>query len=224
VSTFAVGAAGDLTAAFDLPLGANACPVDAIVAPGGVVFVADAIAETIAPLAFDATTGSLVPLGAAVASPGVQALALDAKGRLLVAMSSASPGSISAFTVSAGGSLAAVGAPLATGPHAAMDIELGPDGETFYIVTAASTLLTVVADAQGNLHATRTTPTPAASFPCALAVDASGEFFYFADFADDEVSVLAAGAGGSLSPGPNVPVKPSHTGSTTEPYWVVTAP
>lgn len=223
VQLFAVGLVGDLALVADCALGASAYPFDVAVSPADpFAYVAD-VSGTIAPLALDETKGTLAPVGSPVASPNVQELAFDGSGRYLVALSSASPGLIQCFSASATGTLAPVGGAFGTGPHAAIDIELGPDGETFYVATANASLVTVSVDAAGNLTRRAVTPVPSPGFPNAVAVDASGRFLYFADFADDRISVLTAGASGLVA-GANVPVAPRTAGNPTNPYWVVTAP
>ncbi len=223
VELLAVGPAGDLVPQADCSLGASAYPFDVAVSPADpFAYVAD-VAGTIAPLLLDEKAGTLTAVGAPVASPDVQELAFDGSGRYLVALSSASPGSIQCFSASATGTLAPLGSALGTGPHSAIDIELGPDGKTFYVATANSSLVTVSIDAAGDLTQKAVTAVTSTGFPNAVAVDVSGKFFYFADFAFDQISVLTTGTTG-LVPGANVPVAPRTAGNASSPYWVVTAP
>lgn len=223
VRSFAIGAAGDLAPVDRFALGPTANPVDVVVHPTSrFAFVADGISETITVLAIDPATGKLGAVGGPVPCPGVAALALEARGAFLVAMTSFSPGSIEVFAIDSSGAITPRGAPLSTGPHSAMAIEAAPDGKTFHVVTANSSLVTVLLDAQGGLTTASVTPVPAYGFPGALALDASGKFVYTANFAGDDLSVLSIGASGAITAGPNVPIAPRTSGNTTQPYWVAT--
>jgi 6-phosphogluconolactonase len=222
VRTFAIGPTGGLTQLARYALGATASPVDVTVdATSRFAYVADGIGQTIVTLAIVPGAGTLVPVGPPVACPDVSALALDATGRFLVAMTSASPGTIQAFAVAATGGLSPRGGPLGTGPHSPMAITRGPDGR-FYVITANSSLLVATIDAQGTLTEASVTQVPAYGFPCGLAIDGSGRFVYTANFAGDDLSVLQVGAGGAIGVGSNVAIAPRTSGGTAQPYFVAT--
>jgi 6-phosphogluconolactonase (cycloisomerase 2 family) len=221
VRSFAVDATGDLTPLSRAALASTSQPVDVVVHPTGrFAFVADSIAATIVVLAIEASTGKLATVGS-FACADVSALAVDGTGGFVVAMTSASPGSIQAFAVASNGALTPRGAPLGTGPHSPMAIEVAPDGKTFHVVTANSSLVTAALDAQGNLATTSTAAIPAYGFPSGLALDASGRFVYTANFAGDDVSVLDL-ANGKVTAGSNVRVTSLAGGGTTQPSWLVT--
>lgn len=223
VRTFAIGPTGALTQAARLSLGSSAQPVDVVVGPNRVAYVVDEIAFTITPLSITPGTGALTPLGAPVSCPDARALALDATGTFLVAMTSASPGSVRSFRVGATGGLTPAGAPLGTGPHSPMAISRAPGGE-LYVVTASSSLIVVAVDAAtGALTEQSVTSVPAHGFPCALAIDASGRFVYTANFAGDDLSILTVGPGG-VTAGSNVAIAPAPGGAasgSTQPSFLV---
>lgn len=223
VRTFAIGPTGALTPAARHSLGATAQPVDVVVGPSRVAYVVDEVAFTITPLSILPGTGALVPVSAPVPCLDVRALALDATGSFLVAMTSASPGALRAFRVGTTGGLLPVGTALGTGPHSPMALARAPGGD-LYVVTANSSLIVVALDASGTLTERSVTPVPAHGFPCALAIDASGAFVYTANFAGDDLSVLTVGATGGVTAGTNVPIAPAPGGAasgSTQPSFLV---
>ena len=135
-------------------------------------------------------------------------------------MTSFSPGSVGVLAIDSNGAITPRGAQLSTGPHSAMAIETMPDGKTFQVVTANSSLVTLAMDPQGALTTARVTPVPAYGFPCALAIDATGRFLYTANFAGDDISALTIAAGGTVTAGANVAIAPRTPGNTTQPYWL----
>ena len=107
---------------------------------------------------------------------------------------------VSAYTIGAGGALAAVaGSPFAAG-SVSLSVTVDPSGQYAYVVNYTSNNVSAYTiGAGGALAAVAGSPFAAGSGPYSVTVDPSGQYAYVANNGGNNVSAYTIGAGGALA-------------------------
>ena len=129
-------------------------------------------------------------------------------------------GTVSQYTVGAGGVLSPMSAPTVTVGNSPESVVVDPSGSYAYVANSGDgTISEFSLGTMGALTALTASPVPAGNTPQSVVVDPSGRYVYAANTGDGTVSQYAIGAGGALSA-----LSPSTTAAGTGPDAVAVDP
>ena len=215
ISTFTIGPDGTLTQqGKGVPSGAgsNSDPVDLVVAPDGQhLYATNLASSTVATFTIGADgaltqQGTGVPSGAGGAS-FPRGLAITPNGQdLYVANTGPGVGTVSTFSIGAGGALTQLGTGLISGAGPSStpwDVAVSPNGQELYVTNfGAGTVSSFSIGAGGALAQQGTGVTSGegtSSEPESLAVAPNGQELYVTNFGAGTVSTFSIGAEGTLT-------------------------
>ena len=207
IGVWRIASDGQLSAVDGSPFDVGFTPSNVAVSPAGGFGYATSASGGVQGFAL-AASGSLTLLGAGLTSTGTDpsAVALSPNGqRLFVA--NRGDDTVSAYTVSSSGGLAAVGLPGSTGSSPAA-LALGLDGTHLYVANSGSTgtggVTSFPVGATGALGAPAAMA--AGSHPTDIAVDPAGAHLYAANSGGPSISRFQIATNGSLSSDGSDPV------------------
>jgi 6-phosphogluconolactonase (cycloisomerase 2 family) len=175
-----------------------------VVSPDGKSVYETGETNTVRQYDVSATDGSLSPKNPAsvTGANGAFHLAVAPNGKTLYVGNYGSPGSVSQFTIDAGGKLTAkLPATIAAG-NGALEPAVSPDGKNLYVTNAdAGTVSQYDIGTDGSLTAKTPATVAAGASPVGVGVSADGSSVYVADRSlTGQVFQFDVGAGGALSP------------------------
>jgi len=210
VSMFSVGAGGLLTQQGTGLTSTGSRPAGVAISPNGQdLYVANENQGTVSTYSIGAG-GALTEMGAPVASGNTTAttdsepygIAVSPNGLNLYVANYLS-GTVSTFSVGAGGALIQQGTGISSGSSGPSWVAVAPDGENLYVTNYdAGTVSTFSIGAGGALTPEGSpvnTGSGDGSSPENLVISPDGEYLYVSNHADGTVSTFFIGAGGALT-------------------------
>ena len=237
VATFSVGSGGALSlegTPVTSGAGTSSGPGWLAISPSGQnLYVTNYNEGTVSTFAIGAG-GALTQQGTPVASGSTatsaypERLAISPNGQNLY-VTNEGQGTVSAFTVGAGGALTPQGSPVSSGTGAGSQPEgvaISPEGQDLYVTNEGQGTVSTFAIGAGGTLTQQGTPTTSGSSstsqPFGVTVSPGGQYLYVANFAPGTVSTFSIGAGGVLTP-QGIPVT-SGSSTSSEPYELVVSP